>query len=185
MESIRTNHKVLIAATFLLLMIALGIVLNAQNSASAKENEEEKPSVFDCSDITVTAARNAFNASALLEKNREEIEESVESSEDVEMEYGEYEEDLYIEENYEDSYDYGTYVYDGSGEGYGENGPTRYMPGEHNGRKETYYSSNVLYHNRTGEWTADEEGFYRDDNGYYIVGVGLGEYEIGDVIDTG
>lgn len=39
----------------------------------------------------------------------------------------------------------------------------------HDGRRETYYSSNVLYHYRTGEWTADAEGFYRDANGYYVV----------------
>lgn len=39
----------------------------------------------------------------------------------------------------------------------------------HNGRRETYYSSNVLYHYRTSEWTVDSEGFYRDSNGYYIV----------------
>ena len=29
----------------------------------------------------------------------------------------------------------------------------------YNGRRETYYSSNVLYHHRTGEWTQDSEGF--------------------------
>lgn len=39
----------------------------------------------------------------------------------------------------------------------------------HDGRTETYYSSNVLYHCRTDEWTVDEEGFYRTDEGYYVV----------------
>lgn len=39
----------------------------------------------------------------------------------------------------------------------------------HDGRTETYYSSNVLYHYRTHEWTLDDEGFYRDDDGYYVV----------------
>ena len=29
----------------------------------------------------------------------------------------------------------------------------------YNGRRETYYSSNVLYHHRTGEWTQDSEAF--------------------------
>lgn len=37
------------------------------------------------------------------------------------------------------------------------------------GRTETYYSSNVLYHYRTPEWTVDEEGFYRTNEGYYVV----------------
>ncbi len=39
----------------------------------------------------------------------------------------------------------------------------------YDGRTETYYSSNVLYHYRTNEWTVDNEGFYRTDEGYYVV----------------
>lgn len=39
----------------------------------------------------------------------------------------------------------------------------------HDGRTETYYSSNVLYHYRTNEWTVDDEGFYRTDEDYYVV----------------
>lgn len=37
------------------------------------------------------------------------------------------------------------------------------------GRRETYYSSNVLYHYRTSEWSLDNEGFYRTSEGYYVV----------------
>lgn len=40
---------------------------------------------------------------------------------------------------------------------------------EYDGRTETYYSSNVLYHYRTNEWWLDDEGFYRTDEGYYVV----------------
>lgn len=43
---------------------------------------------------------------------------------------------------------------------------------DYNGRRETYYSSNVLYHHRTGEWTQDAEGFWRDSDGYYVVAAG-------------
>ena len=39
----------------------------------------------------------------------------------------------------------------------------------YNGRKETYYSSRILYHYRTSEWTVDSEGFYRTSEGYYVV----------------
>ena len=39
----------------------------------------------------------------------------------------------------------------------------------YNGRIETYYSSNSLYHQDTDQWTVDEEGFYRTDEGYYVV----------------
>lgn len=38
----------------------------------------------------------------------------------------------------------------------------------YNGRKETYYSSNVLYHYLTPTWSLDEEGFYRSGD-YYVV----------------
>ena len=40
---------------------------------------------------------------------------------------------------------------------------------EYDGRRETAYSSNVLYHYRTSEWTADELGFYHDSEGRYVV----------------
>ncbi len=39
----------------------------------------------------------------------------------------------------------------------------------HDGRVETYYSSQILYHADTQEWTLDDEGFYRTDDGYYVV----------------
>lgn len=39
----------------------------------------------------------------------------------------------------------------------------------YNGRRETYYSSRVLYHYRTPEWLVDGEGFYRTSEGYYVV----------------
>lgn len=37
------------------------------------------------------------------------------------------------------------------------------------GRRETWYSSNVLYHYRTSEWTPDSNGVYRDSDGYVVV----------------
>lgn len=33
----------------------------------------------------------------------------------------------------------------------------------------TWYSSNVLYHYRTPEWTAGSDGIYRDSEGYVVV----------------
>ena len=53
---------------------------------------------------------------------------------------------------------------------------------EWNGTTETAYSSNVLYHYRTSEWTPDEYGFYRTDEGYYVVG--SEDYEQGTLIET-
>lgn len=51
-----------------------------------------------------------------------------------------------------------------------------------NGTIETAYSSNVLHHYRTSEWTPDEYGFYRTSDGYYVVA--SNEYEEGTVIET-
>ena len=38
----------------------------------------------------------------------------------------------------------------------------------YDGRRETYYSSNVLYHYLTPTWTLDSEGFYRDGDNYVV-----------------
>ena len=49
-------------------------------------------------------------------------------------------------------------------------------------RLETYYSSSVLYHWRTPEWWVDDNGFYRTEDGYYVVAAS--DYEQGTIIDT-
>lgn len=54
---------------------------------------------------------------------------------------------------------------------YGENG-TRY----------TYYSSNVLYHYRTGEWTPNENGMYTTSEGYLVVA--SSDYPEGTLVET-
>ena len=38
-----------------------------------------------------------------------------------------------------------------------------------NGRRYTYYSSRVLRHYRTNEWTVGSDGIYRDSDGYIVV----------------
>ena len=48
-------------------------------------------------------------------------------------------------------------------------------------RLETYYSSAVAYHYRTAEWWLDDEGFYRTQEGYYVVSAS--DYEQGSVIE--
>ena len=76
----------------------------------------------------------------------------------IEPEPIEYEEPYYYEEAY---YEPVYYPSEGLNAFTGVN--------EYDGRTETYYSSNVLYHYRTSEWTLDSEGFYRDADGYYVV----------------
>lgn len=63
-------------------------------------------------------------------------------------------------------------TYQASYSGYVENGDGLTMSGGvnyHNGRRETWYSSNAAYHYRTGEWTVGEDGVYRDADGYIVV----------------
>lgn len=50
-----------------------------------------------------------------------------------------------------------------------------------NNKKETYYSSNVLYHKDTPGWIIDDEGCYRTSDGYYVVA--SSEYPKGTIID--
>lgn len=51
-----------------------------------------------------------------------------------------------------------------------------------NGIRYTYYSSNVLYHYRTSEWTAGADGIYRDSSGYIVVA--SSDYGQGTIVST-
>ena len=51
-----------------------------------------------------------------------------------------------------------------------------------NGIRYTYYSSNVLYHYRTPEWTAGNDGIYRDSAGYIVVA--SSDHSQGSVVST-
>lgn len=64
-----------------------------------------------------------------------------------------------------------------SGDGFKQQG-VRY----HDGRTETWYSSNSAYHYRTAEWTVDDEGYYRDSDGYYVVA--SDDHAQGEVVNT-
>ena len=51
-----------------------------------------------------------------------------------------------------------------------------------NGIRYTYYSSNVLYHYRTPEWTAGSDNTYRDKDGYVVVA--SSDHAQGSVVST-
>ena len=53
---------------------------------------------------------------------------------------------------------------------------------QYGNRTETYYSSNVAYHYMTDEWTAGDDGVYRDADGYVVVAAS--DISYGDVVDT-
>lgn len=65
---------------------------------------------------------------------------------------------------YDDYYEPTYYSPSYSGDGFAQEGVR-----EHDGRTETWYSSSQAYHYRTGEWEVDDEGYYRDSDGYYVV----------------
>lgn len=90
------------------------------------------------------------------------------------------EQEAYYETYYEPTYYQPTY-YGVNGDPDGLNSFVGVVDGP-NGTIETAYSSNVLYHYRTSEWTPDEYGFYRTSDGYYVVA--SNEYEEGTVIET-
>lgn len=110
-------------------------------------------------------------AGAVIENAESEPEEAEEVYEEDEPYY----EDYYYEEEY---YDYGGYSGGGSSDGFMEQGVRDGVDSD----TETWYSSNALYHYRTGEWHTDEEGYYRDDDGYYVVA--SDDYPEGTVIET-
>lgn len=51
-----------------------------------------------------------------------------------------------------------------------------------NGTRYTWYSSNVLYHYRTPEWTVDSNGFYVTSDGLFVVA--SSDYPQGTIVDT-
>ena len=164
-----------IVCLLLLAYVAMGVMKGQAHAAEIMEcTDEYMPPA-----ITAPDKAAAFTAKLVDEARQSEPE--AEQAPDYDETVYEYQESDYA-------------AYSGSGgtyyaeynELYNDNGPTREMPGWHDGYLETYYSSNVLYHSRTNEWTADEEGFYRDDQGRYIVGVDIAEgIEIGTEVETG
>lgn len=67
--------------------------------------------------------------------------------------------------------------YSGSASGFKSAGVIYY-----NGYRFTYYSSRVLYHYMTPQWTLGSDGIYRDSNGYIIVA--SSDHAQGTILDT-
>jgi len=96
-----------------------------------------------------------------------------------------YDEDAYTDEYYADSDyeadEYAEEAYDEDADW--ESDELDMLEGvyEFGDRLETWYSSQVAYHYLTPEWWVDDEGFYRTDEGYYVIAAS--DYELGSVID--
>ena len=173
-----TSAYALIALTLALIVASLTVVIMTQ-PAQASEIEPEWTWRVPPSDITNTKALREMRLEKLKAKLDAAVEEwraEKEAEEQAALEAA------YYENYYEPTY-YGTsytpsYV---QGDPDGLNSFVGVVDGP-NGTIETAYSSNVLYHYRTNEWTPDEYGFYRTSDGYYVVA--SNEYPEGTVIET-
>ena len=151
-----------VAAVFALTM---GAVLMHTGTAEAAQRD-----VLDAAERAYEPP--AQEAAVQDEPETEWVESAPEPETEPALEEPTWEEPVYMEPAYVDPvYDYSepdysyvepTYV---STDGLTAQGGVNY----YGGRTETYYSSNVLPHYRLGEWTVDDEGFWRTDDGYYVV----------------
>lgn len=182
----KNKSNIVFWAVMGVLIIAL-LVYIAQGCTStrkAEASEQDNP-IMECVERLIpTAPSKAVEHAARMSA---EITAQAEQAAQEAAQAPDYDETVY---EYQES-DYA--AYSGSGtyyaeynELYNDNGPSRSMPGWYDGYLETYYSSNTMYHYRTDEWTVDDEGFYRDDQGRYIVGVDIAEgIDIGTEVETG
>lgn len=96
------------------------------------------------------------------EPESKETAEPEEPQEEVVVEEVYYEEPVYEQQYYEPvQQDYSGYS---NGSGLTKSGGVNY----YEGRKETWYSSNTLYHKDTANWTAGSDGVYRDKDGFVV-----------------
>lgn len=163
------------------LIIIMCVCSCTTSSPQIEESDDSNTSFMTVNDIRYKESRSSEKISQLLEQAKEISENAKEKIELVEeLQQQQNEESQEPQESvenidsqqdvYENNYDYSNYSYDNvdinnNGSGLTQQSGVNY----YDGRTETYYSSNVLYHYRTSEWTVDNEGFYRTNEGYYVV----------------
>lgn len=168
-----TKAYALLIATMALIVASLTVVIISQ-PAEAREIEPEWTWRVYPSDKTNTGAYIRMKMDAIEQRVAEIIEQY--EAEQAEQQAWEEQQAAYYEPTY-----YAPTYSGVSGDPDGLNSFVGIIDGV-NGTRETAYSSNVLYHYRTSEWTPDEYGFYRTDDGYYVVA--SSDYEQGTVIET-
>lgn len=167
-----------VLAMFGLVVVTSVYVVAMHNKAEAVELESDWTWKVYPSDKTNTGALLRMKMDKIGEKVLAIIEEYEAQKAAEEQAVWEAEQAAcYYEPVYYSGYSYGGV----SGDPDGLNSFVGVVDGP-NGTIETAYSSNVLYHYRTSEWTPDEYGFYRTSDGYYVVA--SNEYEEGTVIET-
>ena len=168
-----TKAYALLIATLALIVTSLAVVIISQ-PAQAREIEPEWTWRVYPSDRTNTGALLRIKMDAIEQRVAEIIEQY--EAEQAEQQAWEEQQAAYYEPTY-----YAPTYSGVSGDPDGLNSFVGIIDGV-NGTRETAYSSSVLYHYRTSEWTPDEYGFYRTDDGYYVVA--SNDYPEGTVIET-
>ena len=149
-------------ALLLALIVASLVVVIVSQPAEAREIEPDWTWRVYPTDRTNTGALLRMKMDSIEQRIAEIIAEREAEQAALEAEQAEQQAAYYYEPTYyAPSYDASAYPTDGLTPQSGVNA--------YNGRVETYYSSNVLYHYNTAAWTVDDEGFYRTDEGYYVV----------------
>lgn len=167
-----TLARLAIAAAVLLVAVGIAFAMIVKPSAQAREIEPEWTWRVYPTDRTNTGAFIRIKLDEINERVSEIIAEYEAEQAALEAEQqAVWEAEQYYEPNefvYYDGAYYNTSTFDASA--YPTDGLTPQSGvNAYNGRVETYYSSNVLYHYNTAAWTVDDEGFYRTDEGYYVV----------------
>ena len=159
-----TKAYALLIATMALIVASLAVVIISQ-PAEAREIEPEWTWRVYPTDRTNTGALLRIKMGEIEQRVAEIIEQYEQEQAALEAEQAYYEPNVFV---YYDGAYYNTSTFDASA--YPTDGLTQQSGvNAYNGRVETYYSSNVLYHYNTAAWTVDDEGFYRTDEGYYVV----------------
>lgn len=151
-------------AVVTMLVVSLVVVVATQ-PAQAREVEPDWTWKVAPSDRTNTGALLRIKMDEIEQRIAEIIAEYEAEQAAIEAEQAYYEPNEFV---YYDGAYYNTSTFDAST--YPTDGLTPQSGvNAYNGRVETFYSSSVLWHYRTNEWTADSEGFYRDSEGRYVV----------------
>ena len=169
-----TMARLAIVCSVLLVIVGITLAMIVKPAAQAREIEPDWTWRVAPSDRTNTGALLRMKMDSIEQRVAEIIEQYEAEQAALEAEQAasyEYYEPVYYAPSYSGV----------SGDPDGLNSFVGIIDGV-NGTRETAYSSNVLYHYRTSEWTPDEYGFYRTDEGYYVVA--SSDYEQGTVIET-
>lgn len=171
------KNKIAIVSSAMAVLIAaiVGVSVSFMDVPQDVAEPEDVEVIIENSEPIIAEDENetfAPEEPVVAEKITEEVKEVMPSSTYT------YTEPTY--QSYTPTYSEPTYTqqYQQNGSGLTKEGGINY----YNGRTESWYSSNVLYHYRTPEWTAGADGVYRDADGYVVVAAS--DVPMGSVIDS-